>query len=88
MAGLPVGRGYAEPPRQGRKHSLIDGGAALGHEGELDEGARLLHQRIRTRMHLADRVGTAPMRRKAEHGAGQRGGKFEFGRLDGHLPAP
>ena len=85
MAGLPVGRGDAEPPRQGRKGSLIDGGAALGHEGELDEGARLLHQRIRARMHLADRVGTARMRRKAEHGAGQRGGKFKFRRLDGHL---
>ena len=69
MAGLPVGRGDAEPPRQFRQHRVIDAGAALGHEGDLDEKPGLLHQRMRARMHLADRVGTARMRGKAEHAA-------------------
>jgi hypothetical protein len=64
MAGLAVGRGDAEAPRQFGKHRLVDAGAALRHEGKLHQDARLFDQRMRPRMHLAQRTGPALMRGK------------------------
>ena len=44
---------------------MVDAGAALGHEGKLDQHARRLDQRMRPRMHLADGAGPALMGGKA-----------------------
>lgn len=63
---------------------MIDAGATLGHEGELDQHTRLLDQRVRTGMDFAQRAGPSLMRRKAEHAALGARLKFEIGRVVRH----
>ena len=67
---------------------MIDAGTALRHEGKLDQHARLLHQRMRPGMDLAERAGRVP------HAPGKpmtlpgRRLEFEIGRLVRHASPP
>ncbi|ESZ67237.1 hypothetical protein X728_00570 [Mesorhizobium sp. L103C120A0] len=88
VAGMTVGRRDAEAPRQFGEHGHVDAGAALGHEGELHKHARLLDQRMRPGMDLADRAGPSLMRGKAHHAALGARLEFEVGRLVRHGGPP
>jgi hypothetical protein len=78
---MAVGRGDTEAPRQFGKHGHVDAGAAFGHEGQLHQHARLLDQRMRPGMDLAERAGPSFMRRKTHDAALGARLEFEIGRV-------
>jgi hypothetical protein len=73
VAGLAVRRRHAEPSRQLGENGVVDGAAALGHEGKLDEPARRLDRWMRASVNLAEGAGPALVGRQAHHIAGKHG---------------
>ena len=88
VAGLPVGRGRTQSTRQFRQHGAVDGCTALGHEGQLDQRARLFDRRVRAGVDFADRFGATAIGRETHHAAGQRGWRPDFFGRIGHWRAP
>lgn len=81
VAGLTIGRRNAEAPRQFGKHGVVDAGAALRHEGELHENARLFNERMRPGVDLAECAGPTLMRGKTHDAALGAWLELEIGRV-------
>ena len=88
VAGMRVGRGDAEAPRQFGKHRLVDAGPGFGHERKLHQNARLLDQRMRTGVNLAERARPSLMRGKAHDAALDARLEFRIGRVICHGWSP